>query len=1513
MDTNGSVNYSAHLRTDGLRQDADRAKQILHGIGGTATTEGTKIDTAMRNIGAGIAGVFTVQKLAQFATAVVNVRGKFQELEVSFNTMLGSKAKADALMQQLVHTAAITPFSLEEVSDSAKQLLAYGEAADQVNDTLTRLGDIAAGLNLRMSDLAWLYGTTMVQGRLFSRDLYQFTNRGIPLTDELAKIMGVTKDQVSALVSEGKVGFPQVKAAIEDLTNSGGKFYNLMAEQSKTVTGQISNLKDSFQVMLNEIGKRAQPIIEDGIKLAQELMDNWESVGKAILLVVETVGVYKGAMIAITVVTQIVERTVKIWETLRTAINAASAAQAVFNAVSTKNLWAGLISLVVSAATAFMMFRHRTDDASTSVGKFGKAATDTANRVNMLANEINSLDKGSAAYGSAMKELNGILRQYGLETLKEGASMREVNDARAEAINLIEKEGLAQQHLNEIKAATDKANKSEEGAYNSLSKSLGTEKAAPSNPLIHKATQEIAKQAEGIGIVIQNVVNDNLKEIAGKEGDAYKSGIAVIDQRLREALRNYQLSGEAINYLSEQLTNGNGALAQYAQRVARAHVELDNFTDQQNRAYRATARATDATLTEAQSLKTTQAEILKCANDTNALKIQIQQLLDRYAHNLIQFDVVFNGQLPSWITSKSKGQTLQAMTAYSAALKSKGTKFKVGGGVDVGRAEIATRLTQLTAHLRDLNDEQARQAQLSQVSVPEIKTPSGGSSSSVDDAKERAERAKEEAEQLAEAHAERMGQEAEYADQLAKQQREQALTLSQQRVDLEKDSSAKELDQLAVNHRRALAQIKDEADEMVRALAEQQQRVWLDQNPKATQLQQQQHLYGLLHGSGRLTEADLSSDQRAYLGNRRDNENQIYKLQQIQYYRESLKDFESYEQQREDIAREYAEKLKEIQTSGLGDTEGMTEMLDKWRDNANRQIDEAEAEAAQKATPFFTRLFGDIDDMSYNELSKLRSRGEQLMSMLQAKDYKGLMSDFGIGKEQADALNNAPDKLQAIREQLQKVTQQAEHLNPFKELAVAVQDVFNPKTPEAKKMSTAAKLRELGQAAADTADTIGGLADSLSQMFRDMGNNTLGDISSTVGDVMKSVSAIGKGFASGGPIGGIIAAAGQAISWIGKAFSSAARHRAELRKIEQESVAETQAYTLAVLEQNRAMKQASTVFGNLDYRKAVNSVNVMKDAWQDLRNAIDGATVAGHKYDSLADVRIKTGHKHHFLGIGDHDVYTAITKVYPGLIDAQGNFNEALAKSILETREFKGNGKEALQNMINLYDEATKASDDVRNYLSGIFGDLGQNMSDALVDAFRNGSDAADAFGKSVTQMLEKISSQMIFEDMFGKTIENANKRMQKVMNDTTLDDQSKMQQYIDILSAMTDSILSQKDNFEDMLKRVRQMGADKGLDMFKADDTSKKQGTQGGIQSVSQDSVDELNGRITVMQTHTYNIAADTKTLVGTSASILRTLMSIETSTRDLPTTLTAMEADLRAVRQGVGDLTTKGIKMRS
>ena len=250
---------------------------------------------------------FTLDTAKNLIGQIVNIRGEFQKLETAFGVLLQSKEKASAMMREAVELAGTTPFSLQDVASGSKQLLAYGFEAKDITGTLRMLGDVAAGLGLPLERLTYLYGTTLTQGRLMSRDLMQFTTSGIPLLQELADQFGVTTKEVQALVEEGRVGFPEVQKAFESMTGAGGKFHGMMEEMSKTVTGQVEKLKDAIDVMFNEIGKSQEGVIYRAIDGASSLVENYKAVGSALADIVVAYGAYKGAMMVMEAGRQVVQ------------------------------------------------------------------------------------------------------------------------------------------------------------------------------------------------------------------------------------------------------------------------------------------------------------------------------------------------------------------------------------------------------------------------------------------------------------------------------------------------------------------------------------------------------------------------------------------------------------------------------------------------------------------------------------------------------------------------------------------------------------------------------------------------------------------------------------------------------------------------------------------------------------------------------------------------------------------------------------------------------------------------------------------------------------------------------------------------------------------------------------------------------------------------------------------------------------------------------------------------------
>jgi tape measure domain-containing protein len=448
-----------------LMRKLQETEQGVKNVSKAVEREGGNIEEIFERLTKAAAAFGVGLSAKEFIAQSVQIRGEFQKLEVAFTTMLGSTEKADALMQQMVRTAATTPFDLQGVANGAKSLLAYGVAAEDVNKTLIRLGDIAAGLSIPLGDLVYLYGTTMAQGRLYTADLNQFTGRGIPMIGELAKQFGVAESEVKSLVEAGKVGFPEVQKVIESLTNEGGKFGGLMEAQSKTIAGQISNIEDSISQMFNNIGKANEGIINSALGVVSDLVENYEQVGKVLLELVGTYGAYKAALITITALQK--AHSVVLAQAVVEQQLAAAAGITLSNAQAMVAARTKLLQVATASLNKTMMFNPYILAASAvaalgfGIYKLVTYQTDAEKAQSKLNDAIKESEKASLGEQRELSKLKGELSALEKGTDEYNAVKDKIIKNYSKYDNQladeIEKVGLTEQAYNRLTEAINKS------------------------------------------------------------------------------------------------------------------------------------------------------------------------------------------------------------------------------------------------------------------------------------------------------------------------------------------------------------------------------------------------------------------------------------------------------------------------------------------------------------------------------------------------------------------------------------------------------------------------------------------------------------------------------------------------------------------------------------------------------------------------------------------------------------------------------------------------------------------------------------------------------------------------------------------------------------------------------------------------------------------------------------------------------------------------------------------------
>lgn len=527
-----SINLTVVIDNDEAIRKFRELQKTAKTVTSSVVTDADRMDIAMRRLATTLGQIGVGVSLAGLVKQIAQTRGEFQQLEVAFATLLQSKEKADALMSQMVELAAKTPFDLQGVASGARQLLAYGFAAADITNTLTRLGNVAAGLGLNLQDLTWLYGTTAVQGRLYTRDVMQFQSRGIDLAGELATQLGKTRAEISQMVTEGKIGFPEVQKAIESMTNEGGKFHNLMQEQSKTITGLISNLGDALDMMFNDLGKSQEGVITGVLKGTISLVENYQKVLDILIPLVSAYGAYKATLILTAAAQKIVvtAANIKAFFDLAKGITAAKDAQLLFNTAFNANPLGLALSVLTAIGIAVWKYSDGIYSAAKSQKQLNDSIAEAASSAAVEQSELGRLKGKLQAAKEGTEEYNKIRNEIIEKFGKYDAGLK------AETLTV---ETLAQKYNSLTDAILQSYNARQYEKFSREQTDLFEQTATKSydkifNKLIKKYGDELGTQ---YGVELQKTISDgSIKVLQNSAGILRISGLKDFEATIGGAL-----------------------------------------------------------------------------------------------------------------------------------------------------------------------------------------------------------------------------------------------------------------------------------------------------------------------------------------------------------------------------------------------------------------------------------------------------------------------------------------------------------------------------------------------------------------------------------------------------------------------------------------------------------------------------------------------------------------------------------------------------------------------------------------------------------------------------------------------------------------------------------------------------------------------------------------------------------------------------------------------------------------
>lgn len=1437
--------------TKSLEESFDRLQQKIQGTSTKLPSYSAPVSEARGEVdllsnsfqrAAGLAaGIFAVSGVQDFVSKLYSVRGEFQQLEISFKTMLGSGEQANELLAQLAQTAASTPFDLQGIASSAKNMLAYGFAADQVNETIVRLGNVAAGLSQPLGDIVYLYGSLRASGRVTNIDIRQFANRGIPIYEELAKVLGKSVSEINSLVSAGKVGFPEIEQAFQNMTNKGGKFYNLMQAQSESLTGQISNLQDNIDMMFNELGKASEGVLSSGVKAVAYLVENYEKIGKVIAGLIVTYGVYRTAVITNIALT-------KGW----TAATQTDTIARGLNALSIKSLTAatnrltaamlanpyGAIAVALTAVIAAMWaFSDSTSAAERAQKDFNeekKRAEEQEQKhkeaVEALLNVVRGEASATADRQSALEQLQKyypqIFSKYDIETLK----LQDIAKLKREIAEYDGKAKMdkAKDELGKAYEDVEKAKK----ALKALSESRRTYAGPEHSYAVSDATERLAYLQKQLALK---------KKEYGKLSDGQlfnaKGLSELTDSQLSAMLINIQKAKRSVKQGRELYLSGSIIKDAYDEKG------WENLANQIKREQEARKKPIKSYKDAVTDLKKEEEKANKELKSFNALTAQ--QLKRK------KEEAVKNGNY-NWNPDEERKRLKEEYDLKKKARE----EYEKGAGETSKKGGSRKRSTaESEAHTK------ARQAE------------------------------------------ERRQQEEQRTRDLARSRRDAELNLEAERIALMQNGFAKEMAELQLQHKRKMAAFDDQVQERLAKVRDAEKLEWEATHDSKKEVYKQRKLteadlsdtdLNQILAGRELADQALAEGQEKIIKELRDK--------YLSYEERKTEIKKRYEAERKiiddtslllaeqkssalvELAKKEADELKAIDNERYEHTQRTNQLfVELFAQQGERTVAQMRSTIATAremldylaSTPA-DKLEGRFG-MSADELASIQNSPEKLKAITDA--LRGLRDELGntspwqsFISSMEDALSRGKSALndyKKARREATSATTEEERASAQKKADIAFSRVGLSVTKIGKSVKDATPLvQELGKSFgaifgnSAMEDAVEGLTQALSD---------LGGVASGIGSII-----------SGDVLGGITSIVGVVGNLVNRA-QKVEREVLEKRRKALEALTRTQEeYNAALLKANLLYEKGSTIFGDDVYKRATNSISVARQAMEQFRKSVafsdkelegDGVldflgiakpednpkirrmmeetrrqiknkllpTLKG-EFAKLQNISVKTGsHKEGILWLRRSvDDYTTLGKLYPNLIDKSGKLNVTLAESILKTHEFREGGKEALENMLALYKQNEEAIKTMNDYLHGLFGSLGNAITDSLVTAFRTGEDATRAFTSNIGDMLNNFAKQIAYSSFLAPLMEKAQKEVADAMRLTGGDNQ--MEAMLRAMSSLVDGVKTQIPAFNEYLKKTEEMVQAHGFDLAgKNSDT--RSATAKGIAQASQDSIDALTG----------------------------------------------------------------------
>ena len=1571
----GRLFYATGIDNSQLKSDAAESKNILSGIGKAAEQEGNRMDATFKKIAAAAGGVFAVGQVVNFAKKIIEVRGEIESLQISFETLAG-KTKGDALFSQIRQFAVSTPMMMKDLAAGAQTMLAFNIEAEKVMPILRSIGDISMGDAQKFNSLTLAFSQMSATGKLMGQDLLQMINAGFNPLSVISEQTGKTIGELKEEMEKGKITTEMVTNAFMSASSAGGKFYGMLEKQSHGINGAISNLQGAIDDMYNDLGTASQGVIAGAIDGATNLVKNYETVAEILSVIVGTYGVYKGAVIANEALIQasISAKTMAVQNAYEAEIEAltalipekeAEAQSSLQQAVAAGQITeqkAAEIAAIRAEAEAQMESLAATEAAAKArlmasqeeIAVALKWEDEINNKISALEEEANALfENGDTIAFNAKQEEIAALKaellevQKTRETAVEAANTAatEMNAAAHQQSAIANAQNTAATEVNTAATGTNTAAQSAltvaktkliaivkklyaaisahpyalaaaavaalaYGIYKLVTYQTDAEKAQERlNDALSKSSASIAAETTKIDVMFnrlrrakegteeyekakQNIINQYGNYLKGLDSEisslqdveaAYKAITEAVKESMRVKAMDKYIEDEGEEYSEKYSELYEKIKKTIAEKKGQAYA--DALSEEINDVMKGSKKFTKEFLSAWDKVWAT--------HGYSGVSNELQDLVDeavkagsdfeKYIENARQkFGISKPGKTEEKTEDDSKKETRQDKAFWEKLKKD-------------AEEELAA-LTYIEAKGKKGKELQNRISKYDEI----LKTAYGSGKSGGSNT------GQQNADLLATEAANRKKQEEQYTKQLSDQAKDSEFEISQARIDAKKDGIDKELAQNKLNYKRLEEQNRRRLREMLDNLAEQKLRLMEDADPTVFKRKNSDGKWEEDPGKrdavyteirANLTVADLTDTQQRQIKEFADIATKAYTKANEDSLKTMLEDVLTYEQQRQKIAEEYASKRNALYTTDMngnkvlrsGVTQGNVDELNRQEQEAYNAVDEQFAQREET----YQAWCNQIANMTLSQLEKVLQQAEkELNSLGDNADSKKL----AIARAKVNTAKTAVTKANAQND-----------TNPGKRTIKEWEDLYKTLS------DVEGEFESIG-------DTVGGTVGEIISQCGQFATSTLQMINGIV-----QLTNISKTGIEGTAIAGataistmekasviltIISAGMQIAMQIVSLFNNDDSKQKEIENL-QDRIDQLQ-WELDHQEIGRVQKQYGDAINRLNQALAATKIEIAstQTGWDRIITLMSRASENQELMQKTAEKLAKTYGSMAYtadkaLGAAK---YQSAEESLKNIAQQQLLIQEQIELERSKKKKDKGQIEEWEQKIEELGQQALEL---INEMVEDIIGDTSTGIADelanAFIEAFQAGENAAEAWGNKVNEIVADVLKRMLvskyLEEPLGQIFDKYKTKWFKDGQFQGLDAViNSMQSFADDLNAVGQDFATIWENLPESVKN-----------MFTITSDAEREASQKGIASASQESVDELNGRATAIQSHTFSINENTKTILATTQAILRSVMNIETETTGFGSRLERIEGNIKEMNNTIGDMATRGIRLKN